>query len=360
MNDPSRVRVRREVPGGEPATCTSSRRFSAFTFDLSRAFGGRVWLAIGTDIFPGPLTAGQCAGPLIDDVTRALPSVPVRLRELARRGTRVSLSGRFQFHSGPLSGTVISTLRFKSRGAKDEGGERFFPEGRSNRHRTLFVELKYRIVRAQGEIRSDFRAIDAPICELRDACGTHGSDVYSLAQEGGSVDVFGATRAHSRHAPALRRAIRLIAHDRGLDGFGFGGRSSRLLTSVFVRPGGERCTDRLRPRHTYVVLGARKRLRVEVFGDPPSLRGRCPGPTEEQSLHGSRLASARYPLGRLARRSFELVLRADRGFKGGAFRGRQTAHVEFELRRTRATVRVVKPGRDGSIRISRLSGRSAP
>jgi hypothetical protein len=345
---PTRVRVTRELPGQAPATCTASRRFTAFTLDLPNAYRGRVWLGLGTQIFPGPIVTGQCAGPLLSDVSPSLPSTAVRLRRLARRGARVSLAGRFRFQRGPLSGVVVSTIRMRSRGAHEEKSG---PLGRGHpdRHRRLFVEMAFKVERAQGEVRSDFRALDAPICRLRDACGTHGSEVYSFAREGGSVEVFGTARTSARHAPSLRRAIRI----------GDAGRSSALSTNVLVRPGGARCTDRLRPGETYFVLGGRKRLRAELISNDTVLDGRCPGPTEEQSLHGSRLARGRFALSLLARRSPTLVLGARRDFRAGAFRGRHTAHVELRLRRTRARVSVASPHSDGSFQARGFSARSA-
>jgi hypothetical protein len=359
MTGPSRVRVRREVPGGPPATCRDRSRFAAFTFDISRAYGHRVWLGLGTRIFPGPIVSGQCAGPLIGDVAPSLPSALIRLRHVAHRGARVSLAGRFPFHRGPLSGEVVSTLRMRSRGARKESpGQRFYPE-HADRHRRLYVSVEYRVERAQGEVRSDFRAIDAPICRVRDACGTHGSDVYSLAQEGGSVELFGSMRTGARHAPPLRRAIRMVARHGGLRGFGDVGRTSGLTTNVFVGPGRPRCTFRRRSAPTYVVLGAQRRVTAELYANDTVLDGRCPGPTQDEAIR-ERVAVGHFGVGRLARRSLELVMHADRGFTAGAFRGTHTAHVELRLRRARARARVLRRGRDGSLEGARSSARIAP
>jgi hypothetical protein len=358
MTGPTRVRVRREVPGGAPATCRASNRFAAFTLDISHAYRDRLWLTLGTRVFPGPTVAGQCAGPLLADIAPALPSAPVRLRHLARRGARVSLAGRFPFHRGPISGEVVSTLRMRSEGARTEHENTHFGPEHVDRHRRLFVDLTFRIESAEGEVRSDFRAIDAPICARKDACGTHGSEVYSFTQGGGTVEVFGAMRTNAKHAPSLRRAIRRIARHAGLEGFAYGGHVSALTTDVLLGPGRPQCTDRRRSGRPFLDLGGHRRLTARLSFDAPLLEGRCPGPTDEQSL-GGRLATGHLGLGQLARRSPELALHANRSYKAGAFRGRHAAHVSIRLRRVRARVRVVKPARDGSIRISRVSARSA-
>jgi hypothetical protein len=160
------------------------------------------------------------------------------------------------------------------------------------------------------------------------------------------VEVFGVTRARSRRAPSLRRAIRMVARHGGLEGDGEGGRGSGLTSDVLVRPGSPRCTDQFRPGRTYLVLGVRRRGRAQLRADGAVLDGRCPGPAGDPE---SSLAIARFDPALLAHRAFTLVLRHDSGFEQGAYRGRRTAHVEIRLRRTRAIARVVRPDREGGI-----------
>src|SRR5947208_5368509 len=154
------VRVRREVPGGSPAVCVTHDITSSFTLDLSRAYAGRRWLSVGTDVLPAPMASGQCAGPRLGDFVGSLPSRAIRLKALRRAGTRVSLAGRFPFRAGPLSGEVVSTLVLRSNGERREsgfGGGGGGP-GPGGSRRTLTVDMRFRVRRSAGEVAADFRA----------------------------------------------------------------------------------------------------------------------------------------------------------------------------------------------------------
>jgi hypothetical protein len=338
----TRVRTERAVPGGGIAVCSQRSRSVEFTLSADRAWRGRDWLTVDTRIFPQPLASGQCAGPRIEDYASSLPSALVRRRAIKKRGTRVSFRGRFPFKSGPLSGHVVSTLGLKSRGVRHirliDGVE---DEPRRRGGHELRVELRYEVTRVQGEARNDFRAVTAPICRVRDACGTHGSEVYSLAEAGEKLVVFGSARTHSRRRPSLRRAFRKVARDGYLNGFAGIDRDAGLTAHAFVRPGGATCIDRFRPRQPPVLalFGEKGRLVVTLFQDSRSniLRGRCPGPTDRPNPDIARL---RVSPGRLLKRALSLQLHRRRSFRTGAYRGTRTARVNVRLRRTRARVRV--------------------
>jgi hypothetical protein len=204
------------------------------------------------------------------------------------------------------------------------------------------VELHYRARRLQGEVRNDFRAVDAPICKLRDACGTHGSQLFSIESPNERVDVTGIARVRSRHRPSLRRALRTILRHGNLSSLTSLDREAGLTTHVLVRPDAAMCNDRFRPRSgPYILLfGNRRKLALDMFdGESGVLRGRCPGPTEEQGGDG-RLAHARVSSKALFRRTIQLQLKARRTFAGGAYRGTRSARVDLVLHRTGSRVRV--------------------
>jgi hypothetical protein len=317
----ARTRTERALPGGGTAVCSQRRRFTSFTLGAERAWRGRDWLSVDAHIFPPPIASGQCAGPRIDDFVPTLPSALVRRKAIKKRGTRVSLKGRFPFRAGPLTGQVISTLVLTSRGVHRIRvfGEREEPE--RERGHQLSVELRYDVKRIQGEVRNDFRAVDAPICRLRDACGTHGSQVWSLDEAARTLVFSGFARVRSRHRPSLKRALRKVVRDGFADGFLPIGRRAGLTSHAYLRPGAATCTDRFRPHQQ------------------PSrfLDGRCPGPTDSSA---GDIAHARVPRGRLLKRALTLELRRRRSFESGAYSGARTVRVNVRLRRTHARVRI--------------------
>jgi hypothetical protein len=276
----------------------------------------------------------------VEDIAPALPSALVTPRQLERRGTRIGLAGRFPWRSGPLRGQLISTVRLQT--GRVHRRKVHLGHAPSPRGHELYVELHYRARRLQGEVRNDFRAIDAPICKLRDACGTHGSQVFSIESPNERVDVTGVARVRSRHKPSLRRALRTILRHGNFSSFTSLERDGGLTTHVLVRPGTATCNDRFRPRTgpLIVMFGHRRKLTLDMFSaESDVLRGRCPGPTEEQG-GGGILARARVPSKALLRRTIGLQLKARRAFAGGAYRGKRSARVNLVLHRTGARVSI--------------------
>ena len=358
------ARTERAVAGGEPAVCSQRSRQHPFTLSFANAWRGRRWMTLGTSIFPSLLASGQCAGPRLEDFAGQLPSTLVRRHELERRGARVSLAGRFPFRSGPLRGQVISTLRLKSRGIHRSrllDGETDEDEPRGKH--VLYVELRFRATRVAGELRNDFRAVGAPICELRDACGTHGSELYSLDDTGRTVEVSGFAATRSRRRPSLKGALRKVLND-GFLGGGFDvRRASGLTTHAFVRPGAVTCTDRFAPREPPFLdlYGEQGRLALVLFTREASiLRGRCPGPADAQS-GGEEIARLRVSRSQLLKRAVLFQLRSRRDFRTGAYKGTRTARVNVRLRRTRARVLVdPKFGGEGGLFVSGIRPRQRP
>jgi hypothetical protein len=359
----TRVRTERAVAGSAPAVCSQRSRADPFTLQAKHAWGSRVWVSLGTELYPTPLASGQCAGPRIEDVTGSLPAALMKRTHMDRRGARVDLSGRFPWKSGPLSGELISTVRLKSRGAHREklnGGTN--PEKLPGHE--LYVDLRYRATQLEGELRNDFRAVDAPICRVRDACGTRGSEVYSLEAAGRMVHVIGTARVKSRRRPSLRKALRIVLRRGVFSALAPLGRSSGLTTHAFVRPDGRACTDRFRPRRAPFLLlfSDGERLALSMFAaDSTLLRGRCPGPSEAQNGNGQ-IGRVLLSPSVVRRRVLAAHIRASHAFRGGAFRGTRSARFDVRLRRVHASVKI-DPHFDGEeyyVISNGISAHSAP
>lgn len=344
----TRARTVRTLAGGGTAVCSQHARSTSFTLSADRAWRGRDWLTLDTRIYPAPLASGECAGPRLEDIAPSLPSALVRTRDIEKRGERVSLRGRFAFAAGALTGHVTSTLHLTSRGVRREHLIDDNPGGGGSRHRhrhrrrhRLVVKLHYRLVHAQGEARRDFRAVSAPICRLRDACGSHGSEVYSLDDAGKRFDVYGAASVTSRRRPSLRHALRTVVRHGFVDGFLPVPRSAGLSSHAFEAPGGVACLDRFRPREqpSLALFGESGKLRLILFESEGSiLRGRCPGPTDSQ--RGSDLGRLRVSPGQLRKKAVTLRLRDRGSFRRGAYSGTTGVRLNVRLRRTGASVKV--------------------
>src|SRR5206468_10239163 len=132
--------------------------------DADRPHRGRSWMSPGTGSAPAPVASGHCAGPRLADFAGSLPAARFNPRRLRRRGTRLSLAGRFAFRAGPLLGHVISTVVLRSDGLRTVRDEFSLPPERARFRRMLTVSVNYAVRRAVGEFNSDFRSVNAPIC----------------------------------------------------------------------------------------------------------------------------------------------------------------------------------------------------
>ncbi|TML83559.1 MAG: hypothetical protein E6G07_01225 [Actinobacteria bacterium] len=348
---PAVVRARREVPGAAPAVCVATGDAPFFNLDVSPAYRGRKWFSLGAGSFPPPIASGQCAGPRLADFQRSMPAAAARLGRLKRRGSRLSLAGRFPFRAGALSGTVISTVVLRSQGVRKES-DRGGGGGPGGGSKTVEVDLRFRVRRGAGEVAADFRAVEAPVCQVLDACGATGREAYAIAGAGGVIDVSGFAAARGRRIPSLRAAIAAVARGGDVEGEGQIGPSSGITSILFQRPGSASCTDRFRPPAPLLFMeGFGKRFTFDlttpdsdVLTDSLSdvFRGRCPGPSQADILGGAALASVRLETASLAHRKLRAVLSGSGRFSSGAYAGDRSGRVVLDLVRTRARVRVVK------------------
>jgi hypothetical protein len=359
--DPRRraqVRVRREVAGGPAAECRDAFDDIGFTLEVSRAYRDRRWLSVSTDFTPDPIASGRCAGPHLSDFAGSLPSAAFRLPELKRRGARVNLAGRFPFKAGPLTGEVVSTLRLRTRRVKTQ---RVRSESGPPRHteRLVFAQVRYRVVRAQGLVAADFRAVEPPMCRMLDACGTSGGASYSVASSRGSFELFAVAPAHGRHVPKLRKALEMALRHGELFGFGEIRGDPGTTTSTLVRPGAPTCTAHEGPARPRLLFdrSSHRKLRIALGstagnaiggGELDLLDGRCPGPTQEEISRSGVAASAGISLASLTRRALHAVLRGSGTFAAGAYRGTRNSRVELDLERTHASVQMGR-GSSGSV-----------
>jgi len=345
------VRVRREVPGSPPASCVDQQDGPGFTFVIARADRGNFRLGLGTDIWPAPIASGQCAGPSLRDFERSLPSTTFRLSRLGRKGARLRLGGRSTFRSGPIVGEVVSTLAFRSHGARTEPfGDRRHP--RRHPRRFLSVQLQYDLTTATGEASADFRAIQPPLCRVRDACGASGSERYAIASKHATLTMRGLAPTRSERIPRTRTAIRRVVRDGEFFGFTGLGRRAGETTGVFARDGQQECTDTRRHRGSpeliaFVSHGSRLAFTigesqgVEAPG-PDFLRTRCPGPTQAQVLGSSPMAEGHLTGLALVGGHLRWELRGAGAFSSGAYRGTRRGSFVVTLVRTGVRVRVIR------------------
>jgi hypothetical protein len=350
MDDRTVVRVRREVAGGPPVVCVDSSEPAFFNIDVERAYAGRYRLSLVPDVIPLPTGSGQCAGPRLEDFTGSLPSTVFKLPRLERVGTKLSLAGRFPFTAGPLRGEVISTLALRTKHASGHDIPDVRPPRGRSHTRVLEVDMRYEVARAAGEVAADFRAVDAPICSVLDACGASGRQTYTVASTRGVLEATGYAPAPKHGVPTLKAALRTVLRRGYLSGEGRLARGSGETNNVLFRGGGETCRDRLLPAGPPLTVYAEGGVLSLILGTddpdlasvPNVLRGRCPGPTQDQVLAGGApLASRNLPARALGGRSIHATLAGAGRFAAGAYRGRRAARVELDLVRTSARVRVV-------------------
>ena len=113
--------------------------------------------------FSGALPANRCGGPLGADLTRALPAVSVRARDLRRPDVKLDFSGRRPFASGAFSGEVSSALVFRAHVSRVadriDAGRRPRPV-RSRKRRFAAVDLEYRMTPGPDPLAIAFRGLD--------------------------------------------------------------------------------------------------------------------------------------------------------------------------------------------------------
>ena len=285
--------------------------------------------------------ATRCAGPLLEDLRRALPHLEVTVRAL-RSGTDVlDLGGRRAFRGGGFTGTVRSSvavrLREPSRRSSDttKGGGARLPTG----------GIRFRLERVAGELETRYAgAADPAICAPLDACGLRGQIAWrprpgALAAE---LRVF-PERPAGREA--LRRGLGLEPGRPRRDVQATGAATLSLAGGVratATRADGAATCRSSGPdgELTVSLQGVGRRVVVRLQADTSTgrdlMRTRCPGPTSADAGTGDgTLAESSVPLRAFGRRRVVLRLRAARPFDAGSFTGRTRGTVIVVLRRTR-------------------------
>jgi hypothetical protein len=167
--------------GTETASCSDSAGSalspggSFFTLPVS---GGRV--TVGLIHTAAPVLGSRCAGPLGPDVASALPQRTVALRALERGATTIDLTGGGRFAAHGFSGTVTSTLVFRTGRPQHVRRSRSVPPRAGSVHITHFASLQYGVARLTGTAIATVRsAAAAAACGPFDACGLGGAITIS-------------------------------------------------------------------------------------------------------------------------------------------------------------------------------------
>jgi hypothetical protein len=211
----------------------------------------------------------------------------------------------------------------------------------------MLVSVDYRVRRVAGAVTADFRSVAPPVCVQLDACGTSGRDRYGLSAAGEHLRVSGLAPLKGR-VPKPAAAVRAIARRGVFYGSTRLGSDRGTTTSTWTRPDDTYCSDAFTPGASSLELTGSRLGPGLTLGEgvesptPNVLRGRCPGPTQEDILGGSSLAGARLAKQSLGRRHIHRVLRASGAFAAGAYRGKRGARVTVDLVRVHRRVQVIR------------------
>jgi hypothetical protein len=314
----------------------------AFSVDVRRAYRGRHRLSLGVaDVFPTPIASEECAGPRLGDIAPNLPSAVVDLKRFERPGARVSLAGRFRFHTRWFRGAVVSSLKLVSRRAhtsrlRDEGGP-------VRKEHALSVSLTYALRSVRGTATATFRGAGfADHCGRYDSCEKEGSARWTAGVGNRTLHVFGIAPMHGRRVPRLREAIQRVARRGVLVGTTSLGADSGKTDIVWAWPNELYCLDSFAtegPRLTLAAAEGRPpRLTIEANGSSPAtgnvFEGVCPGPTQADILGSTRLARTLVARDALGDRQLHAVLHGSGRFDRGGYRGARQARLELDLVRT--------------------------
>ena len=340
------ARSRRDTPAG-PRVCLEGDTGLVEMQGAPPRLGARARLTLGKT--PG-FDFGRCAGPLPADFAAALPrSAPFSPSKIARSGGTISMLGTAPFASGPFSGSIESSLRFRvakaSFGAPAISGARL---ARSSAHQKTFggLALEYAIERIGGRTSFAFRGTSDPVCEIFDACGLEGELALEGTPQTGILQV-----SSTRPLPPGRRetvagalAALRAGHTRVGSFAWFGGpddqEAGKTAAFAFTERSGE-CSDtgRLEVSALAVLVG-RDGLTVSLPRDdalPDELRTHCPGPKARE--FPARLASGVVPVSILGDQQLTVTLAPRDQLSSAVFLGAGSGGFEVGLRliRTRAT-----------------------
>jgi hypothetical protein len=256
------------------------------------------------------------------------------------------MSGGSAFHSGPISGQVVSTLRLALHRQPPPRSTQSQPAPRRTRSlRIALVELSYRVVSAHGDVTAKFSGAPLPACRTVDACGAAGTETYSL-NGAGSLNLTAVVPLQGARGRGIAAVIRSAVERRQLESNGELRRPSASVSASVTPGGGSTCTDsrRVTEAPQLNVQGASAgRLAVSLvdadadLGD--LLRTRCPGPLQADVFGRSLSASVsiREKLGR--RPTHRLI--PGRTFESGGYTGSVRGGVTLALVRRTARIQVL-------------------
>jgi hypothetical protein len=184
--------------------------------------------------------------------------------------------------------------------------------------------LVYKITRASGYIRADFRGAQNDGCQDRGVCGYNGVVAYR----------FGGT-------PRSAEAFILLNKRSGFVGGGNFRTTAATLANVGI-PGSDPCTDsvphsadnfQFLRRGTKITVGFHE---AQADTGPDYLNTRCPGPGEVDLTFARALPTGTFPIRSFKARKITILLAGQKGFTGGGFTGVASWNVEFSLVRSRS------------------------
>jgi hypothetical protein len=290
----------------------------------------------------GGVSSGRCEGPT--EANFDAVRLPVR-----DEAWGLDLVGQTRFRAGPFDVDLTSTLRVRRARAQTQSVVEVGPSGSEHRPppRVEFVQYRYRLVSARGNIIVTFGGDSAPACVPIGACDTYGRLTYSVSMTDGTLLVFYSREAH--HLVSAPGALRDLRRGRlGLPFYLADDYSrSRVVGSVST-PGDEHCSASMTSPPGVISEGPLATpfsldLGSSPYDEGPSeadpLRTWCPGPSVFD-LPGGRLAGGRFPHRPDGVRRFTVSVLAGRAFGASSdgYRGRVRGALRFtfELERVQA------------------------
>jgi hypothetical protein len=289
-----------------PNLCADASPVEALTF-LERERGGFP-VGLGREVLAAILGT-RCAGPALEDVVDAVPSVRVPLARLRRGRTTIRVRGEGTFAAHGLRGTVTSTLALRL--GRPRPDRRRSPSP-FPRRRVRYVVNRFRVAEVRGEVALDVAGADDPReCAPLDSCGLAGVLRLVPRATAGSAELVAVAPARvSRRS--LRAAVGLAPGRAPAGVLAFGAAhwaGPGVVATAVGRPDDAvPCRDAVALRGGLVLFepaGARLEVSYHALGAPS--RTRCPGPALPAAL-GTPLATGDVPLRALGARRVELPL----------------------------------------------------
>jgi hypothetical protein len=289
------------------------------------------------------MTETRCGGPLFDDVGRALGSVHISRRQLAKGGFDIDLRGSAPLAVPGMQGSVDSTVvaHVARRRATPTQVERPVPGGGP-----FDLAVRYRVERVSGTLSAAV-AGGGNLCAELDSCGR--SETLTLragAPSSGTVQLHALTAKRSglselRTALGLRRGR---ARAVPWNGFGSWNSNATTLAAVMSDTGGELCRD----ERSLSSLGLQltpigSRVRAELTPDQTGVaRTSCPGPALASPEGRQVVASGSVPRSALRRDRVTFHLTSGAALETDGWSGQTTPDITVVIRRT--SVKVEKLG----------------